>query len=675
MLVSQMAPKPIWDKLDPCTDFDKLVCHQFPILNAADRSGASQLAGQNSRIIRSILDGDYQHATTEQLVSWNSTFPTNDVDEANFNLLKRAYTSCMDLDTINKTGTQPLVDLIAAVNSLWPIKTNGTLDLNSTMTKADYDSFTDVIAYLEELDISSLNQIAVLNNPWNAKIKTITLGAAPLRRSNLTEYKDPEAMIAYANTTSQTLLQFLPGNITAETAAAIAEGVVLFEVAMTQAGGNTSEPEGPWDYSHAANITIKEAADFFHLDKVIQTIAPGYNQSIIMTAKEWFSDVSKLVAAQPKVVLQSYLLLRAIDVFSLEIDSTQVGKDGDRAGYCIERIELDLKHILSRFFAAWTYPDSNRQFVGDVATNIRSALKARIGQLDWMSAESKARAIKKVENMAQSIGYYSSPTIDLKKPESIASFYQTLNLTTSHFSNVLSSRAHARERELASLFQPVDRAFVGSGHDKAWDVNAGYFSQENAMILTAGFFQSPFFSDQLPGYISYGSLGAVVGHEVVHGFDSTGRHFNENAAPISWWDNATVSAYQQRQQCFVKQYDGYEYPISGGKKANTSGKQTLGENISDAGGLRLAFDAWKKTQDGKKDAALPGLEGFTNEQLFFMSWGAVWCNSYTPETNEKKYATDEHAFDTHRIIGATANSRAFREAWGCKVKEPTCEIF
>ena len=678
MLVSQIAPKPMWDKLDPCTDFDKLVCHQFPLLNGPGSSGAGQLDDTNGRIIRSILDGDYQHAITEQLVSWNSTFPTNNVDEANFNLLKRSYTSCMDVETIEKTGTKPLVDLIAAVNSLWPIKSSGTIELNSTMTEADYDGFTDVIAYLEELGVATLSTISVFKNPWNPKVRSIAMETAQLRQPNQTEYLDPVAMVKYANTTSQTLLEFLPGNVTVETAATLAEGIVLFELAMLKASTNLTAPKGAWDFSQGANMTVKEAANFLHFDKVFQALAPGYNQSIVVVTKDWWPALSKVVAAQPKIVLQSYLLLRAIDLFSPEVDSTQVSRnDKDRAGYCIERIDLDLKHILSRFYAAWNYPDSERQFAGDVATNIRSALKARISELDWMSAESKARAIKKVDNMAQSIGYYTTPTLDLKKPESLASFYQNLNMTTSHFANVVSSRAHARNNQFASLSRPVDRSFVGLGRDKAWNVNAGYSANENAMLLTAGFFQSPFFSDQLPRYISYGSLGAIVGHEVVHGFDSTGRHFNEDASPISWWDNSTVKAYEERQQCFIKQYDSYEYPISGGKKAKTNGKQTLGENISDAGGIRLAFEAWKKTtQDGRrKDAALPGLERFTNEQLFYMSYASVFCNSFTPEKAESAFATDVHAHNNHRIIGTTANSRGFREAWGCKVKEPTCEIF
>jgi len=391
--------------------------------------------------------------------------------------------------------------------------------------------------------------------------------------------------------------------------------------------------------------------------------------------KPVLANVTEVIASHPKTVLQTYLLLRAIDALSAEVDSTATGDGKGRDDYCIAHLKHDLNHILGRFFVASTYPDSVRKLAGDVASNIRSEFKTRIVQLGWMSDDAKTRATKKVDNMAQTIGYYSSPTVDLKSPESLANYYKTLNITTNYFHNVLAKRLHQRSQEMAMTSKPADRLLTYFGGDAAWEVNAAYVPTENSITLTAGMFQQPLFSDQLPGYVSYSSLGSIVGHEIVHGFDSSGRLFNENAQPLPWWDNKTVAAYQERTQCFVKQYSEFEYPIPGGKTTKTNGEQTLGENISDAGGLQLAYKAWKKTQEGKKDAGLPGLEKFTHEQLFFMFFASGYCNSFTPERNLVKFATDEHAHDSHRILGATANSRAFREAFGCKVKEPTCEIF
>jgi len=161
-LVAQMALN--WDKIDPCTDFDKLMCQRFPVLNEPDTSQLRKLGPRHQRVLHGILKGTYQEAVNEQLISWDSTFPTNAVDESNFNMVKRAYTACMDTDTIEKTGTEPLVDLLASLHSLWPINTG---DLKSKMTKADYDGLTDVMSFLEEIGISTFQTMQVLNNPWD----------------------------------------------------------------------------------------------------------------------------------------------------------------------------------------------------------------------------------------------------------------------------------------------------------------------------------------------------------------------------------------------------------------------------------------------------------------------------------------------------------------------------
>ncbi|KAK0633831.1 hypothetical protein B0T14DRAFT_467071 [Immersiella caudata] len=667
-MLSQMALN--WEKIDPCTDFEQMMCHRFPLLNEPDMSPFRKLGPRHKRVLEGILQGSYQEAISEQLVSWTSTFPTNAADEANFNMIKRAYAACMDTDTIEKAGTKPLVDLIASVNSLWPINTG---DLKSKVTKADHAGLADVMSFLEELGISTFQKMDVSNNPWDPTLKTIYMTAPPPLKDNVTEYQDPEAMLAYANSTSQMLAQYLPGNATAEMVATIAEDVVALDVAI--AGVAVANVPVPNSIEGAYNLTLKEAADFYGLDKVVKSLAPEYNQPIIVMPKQILANFSEIIASHPKVALQAYLLVRAIHTLSIEVDSTASGNGKSRSDHCLAHLTHDLRHILGRFFVASTYPDSTRKLAGEVANNIRSELKTRISQLTWMSDDAKTRAAKKVDNMVQSLGYYSSPTLDLKSPESLASYYKTLNITANYFDNVLAKRLHQLSQQMAATSKPADRLFTISGGDAAWEINAAYAPFENTITLSSGMFQSPLFSDQLPGYVSYSTLGGVVGHEIVHGFDSAGRLWNENAQPFPWWDNKTVAAYEERAQCFVKQYSEFTYPITGGKTANTDGEQTLGENISDAGGLQLAFKAWKKTQEGKKDASLPGLEKFTHEQLFFMFFASGWCNSYTPKHNEESFATDVHAHDSQRIMGTTANSRAFREAFNCKVKEPACEIF
>jgi len=240
---------------------------------------------------------------------------------------------------------------------------------------------------------------------------------------------------------------------------------------------------------------------------------------------------------------------------------------------------------------------------------------------------------------------------------------------------VLSARRHVVATAFRSVLEPTDRHKMNGPLHL---VNAFYNVQDNSVSILAGISQLPIFSPDLPGYASYGSMGAIVGHEILHGFDSTGRLFDENAAFKTWWDNGTISAFKERAQCFIDQYGAFEYPIPGGETAKTDGEATLGENISDAGGLRIAYDAWKATQSGpgaKVDATLPGLEKFTRDQLFFMFYANTWCNNASPEYLAAIAPSDNHAPDSQRIVGAAANSRGFREAFQCQVKEPECELF
>jgi endothelin-converting enzyme len=175
--------------------------------------------------------------------------------------------------------------------------------------------------------------------------------------------------------------------------------------------------------------------------------------------------------------------------------------------------------------------------------------------------------------------------------------------------------------------------------------------------------QPPLFDAALPKYILYGALGFVGGHELAHAFDSSGRQYDEHGNYTDWWDPATVAAYEERAQCFVRQYDRFSVE-------RPNGRLTLSENVADAGGLAAAFDAWRAL--GERDEDLPGLERFTHEQLFFVSFAQSWCAKVSKEEQVERLSWWSHAPPRARVLGATKNSRAFREAFGCDRWESTC---
>ncbi len=172
-------------------------------------------------------------------------------------------------------------------------------------------------------------------------------------------------------------------------------------------------------------------------------------------------------------------------------------------------------------------------------------------------------------------------------------------------------------------------------------------------------------------------MGSLCGHELTHGFDTGGRLYDATGNFTNWWDNRTIEAFDNRTSCFVDQYSKFSIAGPNNTKFNVDGYQTLGENIADSGGVAVSYGAWQKVQAAQvvPDLGLPGLKHFSNEQLFFIQWAQTWCSVEPPGGSPDQLLSDVHAPGFARILGPLANSRGFREAFNCPVKEPTCELW
>jgi len=230
----------------------------------------------------------------------------------------------------------------------------------------------------------------------------------------------------------------------------------------------------------------------------------------------------------------------------------------------------------------------------------------------------------------------------------------------------------AYDKSWNDLLKPVDRA--------RWDmsaatVNAYYNPSGNEIVFPAGIMQLPVFGDALPEYVSYGAFGSVAGHELTHGFDNNGAHYDENGKYADWWDNATLANFDKKTQCFVDQFNKFTITGNDGKPLHVNGKLTLGENIADAGGLSASYAAWQRRNAAKPDTHIAGLEQFTKEQMFFVSYSNWWCGKVRTGQAVQYIYSDPHSPADKRIVGTLANSQGFREAFKCKSKEPTCALW
>jgi putative endopeptidase len=281
--------------------------------------------------------------------------------------------------------------------------------------------------------------------------------------------------------------------------------------------------------------------------------------------------------------------------------------------------------------------------------NLRQALKARIENVTWMSPETKAKAIAKWETFTPKIGY----------PDKWRDYSGLSTQRDSYLDNVRAATAFNYKYNLSQIGKPVDKTEWGMTPQT---VNAYYNPLQNEIVFPAAILQPPFFDPKADDAFNYGGIGAVIGHEMTHGYDDQGARFGPTGNFENWWTPADAKKFTALTGKLVKQFDAYKVD---GKAVN--GKLTLGENIADLGGITTAYDAMKKATAGKDD---PKVGGMTRDQNFFLNWATVWRTKYTPQNAMVRLTTDPHAPAQFRAIGAPSNLPAFAAAFQCKAGSP-----
>jgi putative endopeptidase len=305
-----------------------------------------------------------------------------------------------------------------------------------------------------------------------------------------------------------------------------------------------------------------------------------------------------------------------------------------------------LGEALGQLYVEKAFPPEAKAKVLDLVENLRSALKERIEKLDWMTEPTRKAALTKLGAFGVKIGY-----TDKWKD------YSTLKIDRqSYAGNVLRARTFEVKRNLAKLGKPLDRTEWGMSPQT---VNAYYSPTMNEIVFPAAILQAPFFDPKADDACNYGGIGMVIGHEMTHGFDDSGSQYDAQGNLKNWWQDSDRAAYKSRTDLVVKQFDAYKALPD----QSVNGKLTLGENIADLGGLKIAFAAWKKSLAGKPAPA--AIDGFTGEQRFFLNLACVWRNNIREEALRVRLNTDPHSPGKYRVLGPLSNLPEFYEAFGC----------
>jgi len=282
-----------------------------------------------------------------------------------------------------------------------------------------------------------------------------------------------------------------------------------------------------------------------------------------------------------------------------------------------------------------------------MVNNLQEVLRDRISKLTWMSDSTKQRALGKLSAFAKKIGY----------PDKFRDYSKMVVKPGPYLFNRHAAEDFERQRNWGKLGKPVDR---GEWTMTPPEVNAYYSPLLNEIVFPAGILQPPFFDPNADDAVNYGAMGAVIGHEMTHGFDDQGRQFDAKGNLTDWWTPQDAERYNAQAKLVEQQFNGYTVVDSA---THVNGKLTLGENIADLGGLKIGYEALEKALAGKPR---PLIDGFTPEQRYFMGWALVWRAIYRPEAIKTQVNTDPHSPPEWRVNGPMSNMPEFAKAWGCK---------
>jgi putative endopeptidase len=384
------------------------------------------------------------------------------------------------------------------------------------------------------------------------------------------------------------------------------------------------------------------------------------DQKISLAMPAFHQEVSAMLAETPVEHWKSYLRFHTVDSASPFLSDPFVEENFNfyaktlrgqkelrpRWKRVLDTVNDQAGEALGQLYVEVAFPPESKARMQELVQNLSAALKVRIENLAWMSPETKKKAIEKWGAFTPKIGY----------PDKWRDWSGLRTSRDSYLGNVLAAAEFNYRHGLSKVGKPVDPT---EWTLQPQTVNANYHPLRNEITFPAAILQPPFFDAAADDALNYGGIGAVIGHEMIHGYDDQGSRFSASGKFENWWSPEDAKGFAARGEKLVAQFDAYE--VAPGKKVN--GKLTLGENIADLGGLAVAYDAMHRAAAGKSD---PMVEGMTRDQRFFANWATVWRRAYTPEEAAVRLVTDPHAPSMFRAVGTPSNMEAFGDAFGCK---------
>jgi len=538
---------------------------------------------------------------------------------------------------------QPTLDKIGALNDTAAItqylrdsQAQGQGVLFSLFANADYKDSTNVIAYVGQGGLG-LPEKGYYFDDAQAKIR--------------------DAYVAY-------IAQVLTlSGVDAAQAAEQAKAVMAFETRLAKASMSRIEMRDPAKrYNPLSAADADKLTPNFSWTALFDTLKVPAAQKFSLAQPGFFSEMDKMLADVPAATWQSYLRFHTIDDASPYLSSqfekanfefygkTLRGQQEMQPRWkrVLESVNGGMGEALGQLYVDAVFPAESKEAMQHLVQNLSVALKARLEQLPWMGEETRKKALEKWASFTPKIGY----------PDKWREWTGLQTNGDSYLGNMQAARAFNYRYMLDKVGKPVDKTEWGMTPQT---VNAYYNATKNEIVFPAAILQAPFFDAKADPALNYGGIGAVIGHEMMHGYDDSGSQFAANGNFDNWWTDSDRKAFTERTDQLVAQFDGYE-SVPG---VFVKGKLTLGENIGDLGGLTVAYDALQMALKENPKANVE-VDGHSQDQRFFMNWATVWRRNFTDGELRVRLNTDPHAPANFRANGAPSNMPSYAAAFQCK---------
>jgi putative endopeptidase len=566
------------------------------------------------------------------------------------------YASCMDTAAIDARGMKPLqgeLDKVAAIHTV-----------------------KDIVAVLNDFQTlgggggrggggSSVGPFLLMGGPDLKNSKDVIANAMPSGLS-LPErdyyFKSDERSVKIRDEFLKhaAKLMALAGD-SQEAAAKGAKAVLSFETALAEATMSNVDRRDPYARYHKMELTgLAQLSPAHDWKAVFEKLRIPASTPVNVSEPEFFKRYNRLLTTTPVEEWKTWIrwrLVRGASAFlakpfadeSFYFNSTVlsgVKEQLPRWETCTNAVDSSLGDALGAVFVQKHFPPAAKKWMTELVENLRSTLREQLESADWLQPETRKNAVAKLNGFVAKIGY----------PDRWRDYSQLKIERKSYYENVRGAGVNSRTYQLAKIGKPVDR--------NDWTmtpptVNAYYSPPMNEIAFPAGILQPPMFDMDADDAVNYGAIGAVIGHEMGHGFDDQGSKFDAQGNLKNWWTEEDRKKFEQRAGCVIDEFNTLDV----GEGLRHTGKLVVGEAMGDLGGLTLSYKAYRRSLQGKPG---PVIDGFTADQRFFLAFARVWGAQMRPEAMRLRLNTDPHPLYRFRAIGTLQNMPEFHKAFGCK---------